>query len=511
MTDLLDSKIEEIERRLSALDEEKGRLKAALETLRHQREAENNVSPCAAISIDPITPERIRLFLSLFRGRQDVFPKRWDNVGTGKSGYSPACRNEWAKGTCNKPRVSCSTCTNQAFLPVTEEIIRKHLCGEPNHWQTRDTSIGVYPLLKDETSWLLAADFDEEHWQQDVQAFSETCRKKNVPVAIERSRSGNGAHAWIFFAQALSASVVRKLGALLLTETMEQYPDIGFESYDRLFPNQDTMPSGGFGNLIALPFQKSPRAKGNSLFIDDHFVPHPDQWAYLASIRRMNVEDVLALVDDASACGKIIGVRMPVDEDEGEPWLLPPSRKRPITVSGPLPESIALTIGNQIYIPKEGLPPPLINRLIRLAAFQNPEFYAAQAMRLSTFDKPRVIACAENFSQHIGLPRGCLDATADTFNSLDIRVITDDKRLPGQSLKTSFTGELLPEQQKAATALLPHDTGVLAATTAFGKTVVAAHMIAQRKTNTLILVHRQQLAEQWTARFSISIRTRSGK
>jgi superfamily II DNA or RNA helicase len=500
MTDLLDSKIEEIERRLSALDEEKGRLKAALETLRHQREAENNVSPCAAISIDPITPERIRLFLSLFRGRQDVFPKRWDNVGTGKSGYSPACRNEWAKGTCNKPRVSCSTCTNQAFIPVTEEIIRKHLCGEPNHWQTRDTSIGVYPLLKDETSWLLAADFDEEHWQQDVQAFSETCRKKNVPVAIERSRSGNGAHAWIFFAQALSASVVRKLGALLLTETMEQYPDIGFESYDRLFPNQDTMPSGGFGNLIALPFQKSPRAKGNSLFIDDHFVPHPDQWAYLASIRRMNVEDVLALVDDASACGKIIGVRMPVDEDEGEPWLLPPSRKRPITVSGPLPESIALTIGNQIYIPKEGLPPPLINRLIRLAAFQNPEFYAAQAMRLSTFDKPRVIACAENFSQHIGLPRGCLDATADTFNSLDIRVITDDKRLPGQSLKTSFTGELLPEQQKAATALLPHDTGVLAATTAFGKTVVAAHMIAQRKTNTLILVHRQQLAEQWTAR-----------
>lgn len=498
-----DEHIAEIERRLLALGDEKRRLEEKLGALRQEKERQKRQPAIAAgipVSLDPITPDRIKLFMSLFRGRPDVFPKRWDNAKTGRSGYSPACRNEWARGVCDKPRVPCSSCTNQTWLPVTEDVIRKHLCGDTGGWQPRDYTIGVYPILKDETCWFLAVDFDKENWHRDVSAFATTCRKKNVPVSVERSRSGNGAHAWIFFTQAIAASAARKLGSALLTETMEQCPDIGFESYDRLFPNQDTMPAGGFGNLIALPFQKTPRSKGNSVFVDEHFAPHPDQWGFLQSIRRMTVGEVLALVDDASSRGRILGVRMPIDEDEGEPWLLPPSRKKPIVVVGSLPPSIKITIGNQIYIPKQDLPPSLINRMIRLAAFQNPEFYAAQAMRLSTFDKPRIIACAENFSQHIGLPRGCLDATLDMFKSLGILVEADDQRLPGNKLDVSFVGELLPEQRKAVTALLPHDNGVLAATTAFGKTVVAAHMIAQRRTNTLVLVHRQQLAEQWQAR-----------
>jgi superfamily II DNA or RNA helicase len=494
--------IAEIERRLSALEDEKRRLEVELCALRleDQQKKQDSFTKNAPVSLDPITPDRIKLFVSLFRGRSDVFPKRWDNAKTGRSGYSPACKNEWARGASDKPRVPCSACTHQAWLPVAEGVIRKHLCGDTSGWQPRDYTIGVYPLLKDETCWFLAVDFDKENWQRDVAAFVATCGKKNVPVTVERSRSGNGAHAWVFFAQAIAASVARKLGSALLTETMEQCPDIGFESYDRLFPNQDTMPAGGFGNLIALPFQKTPRTKGNSVFIDEHLVPYPDQWGFLQSIRRMAVDEVLALVDDASLRGRILGVRMPVDEDEGEPWLLPPSRKKPIVISGTLPTAINITIGNQLYIPKQDLPPPLINRLIRLAAFQNPEFYAAQAMRLSTFDKPRIIACAKNFSQHIGLPRGCLDTALDMFKSLGIRVEADDQRLSGNKLDTSFVGELLPEQKKAVIALLPHDTGVLAATTAFGKTVVAAHMIAQRKINTLVLVHRQQLAEQWQAR-----------
>jgi superfamily II DNA or RNA helicase len=498
-----DVHIAELKQRLLVLEDEKRSIEETLKALhmkKEQQKQQSTIEVGAPISLDPITSERIKLFMSLFRGRPDVFPKRWDNAKTGRSGYSPACKNEWMKGVCDKPRIPCSVCTHQAWLPVTEEVIRKHLCGDTSGWQPRDYTIGIYPMLKDETCWFLAVDFDKEKWQRDIAAFTTTCRKKNVPVAVECSRSGNGAHAWIFFTQAIAATIARKLGSALLTETMEQCPDIGFESYDRLFPNQDTMPVGGFGNLIALPFQKTPRSKGNSVFVDEQFVLYPDQWEFLQSIRRMAVDEVLDLVDDASLRGRILGVRMPVDEDEVDPWLLPPSRKKPITVSGTVPTAIKITIGNQLYIPKQDLPPPLINRMIRLAAFQNPEFYAAQAMRLSTFDKPRIIACAENFSQHIGLPRGCLDAALDMFKSLGIRVEVDDQQLQGEKLDASFVGELMPHQKKAVTALLPHDASVLAATTAFGKTVVAIHMIAQRKLNTLVLVHRQQLAEQWQAR-----------
>ncbi len=364
--------------------------------------------------------------------------------------------------------------------------------------------MGVYAMMQDETCFFLAVDFDREDWQRDAAAFLETCRRLDVPAVLERSRSGNGGHVWFFFVDAIPAGLARKLGSHILTETMECRPEIGFNSYDRLFPNQDTLPKGGFGNLIALPLQKQARQRGNTVFLDEHFGPYADQWAFLASVRRMSRARVEALVRDAESKGRIIGVRtaMP-DEDDDNPWTVPPSRRRKeLPISGPLPEKLEVILGDQIYIGKENLAPGLRNRLLRLAAFQNPEFYRAQSMRLPTYDKPRIIACAEDHPKHFALPRGCLDEVMEALQALKIQPVLRDERFGGVPLKVAFYGALRSEQHKAAEALLRHDTGVLAATTAFGKTVVAAWLIAQRGVNTLVLVHRQQLLEQWIERLS---------
>ena len=446
---------------------------------------------------------KIALFRSLFHGREDVYPRRFESRKTGRAGYSPVCGNEWVQGICEKPRIKCSECPHQRFLPVTDDVIRWHLQGHDDH--SRDFVIGVYPMLLDETCFFLAADFDKTTWQDDVAAFLETCRQMNLPAALERSRSGKGGHIWFFFNEAVPATLARKFGAHILTETMERRPDIGLDSYDRFFPNQDTLPPGGFGNLIALPLQKRPRESGNGVFLDERMTPYPDQWEFLSSIHKISRGEVEEVVRLAEAKGKVIGVRLVPegDEEEATPWMAPPSRRRKDTpIAGPLPKTLELTLANQIYIAKEVLPPALRNRLIRLAAFQNPEFYKAQAMRLSTYDKPRIIACAEDHPKHIGLPRGCLDDLLQTLSGLNIKTVVRDQRNPGQPLKATFQGELRPEQIVAAQAMLAQDTGVLAATTAFGKTVVAAWLIAQRGVNTLVLVHRRQLQQQWIERLS---------
>ena len=454
------------------------------------------------VTKDSSPDAKIELFRSLFRGREDVYPRRFESRKTGKSGYQPACANEWVRGVCEKPKIKCADCPNRRLLPVTDEVIRWHLSGQND--QGRDFVMGVYPMLQDETCYFLAVDFDREKWQEDAGAFLETCRRLALPVALERSRSGNGGHVWFFFEEAISAGLARKLGSHVLTETMENRPEIGLGSYDRLFPNQDTLPKGGFGNLIALPLQKQARQRANTVFLDDNFKPHPDQWSFLASVRRISRARAETLVRDAESKGRIIGVRMAVvDEDDDTPWTAPPSRRRmepPIV--GSLPESLELVLADEIYIAKENLPPGLRNRLVRLAAFQNPEFYRAQAMRLPTYDKPRIISCAEDHPKHFPLPRGCLDEVQQVLRALKIKPIVRDERCGGTPLNVSFCGALRPEQQAAAKAMLEHDTGVLAATTAFGKTVIAAWLIAQRGVNTLVLVHRQQLLEQWIERLS---------
>ena len=445
--------------------------------------------------------DKIRVFRSLFRGREDVYPRRFESRKTGRSGYAPACANEWVRGICEKPRIKCAECPHRRFLPVTDTVMWWHLSGSDDAGEP--FVAGVYPLLLDETCFFIAADFDKAGWEQDALAFVSACRRLNLPAALERSRSGRGAHVWLFFDEALPAALARRLASHVLTEAMEARPDIGLDSYDRLFPNQDTLPQGGFGNLIALPLQKRARDQGNSVFLDETLTPWPDQWAFLASMRRTDRAQVEAVVHAAERRGRILGVRLPPDDEDAEPWAAPPSRRpHDPPLAGELPTHLELVLGNQIYIAKEGLHPGLRNRLLRLAAFQNPEFYKAQAMRLSTYDKPRVIACAEDHGHHIALPRGCLEDIRQTLGSLGIRPTARDERCGGAPLDIGFCGELRPEQQAAADALLKHDTGVLAATTAFGKTVIAASLIAQRGVNTLVLVHRRQLLDQWIDRLS---------
>ena len=505
------TRIAKLTSRLAALERERAAIIADLAELRRQQETRqiSRERSCqepaqAAVTMKSSAAEKIAVFRGVFRGREDVFPRRWDNPKTGKSGYSPACDNEWISGICGKPKIKCGECPNQAFPAVSDAVISSHLRGKDVVSTRRSNEgfvAGVYPLLRDETCWFLAADFDKQDWQRDARAFLTTCREKGVPAVLERSRSGSGGHVWIFFSEPVPAAEARRLGSFLVTETMERCPDIGFDSYDRFFPSQDTMPAGGFGNLIALPLQNAARRNGNSVFVDDDFQPYEDQWAFLASVRRMTRAAVTVLIEHAAASGRVLGVRIPIDDDNEEPWAAPPSRRRSEPpVAGNLPDCISLVVGNQIYLDRNHIPPGLANRLIRLAAFQNPEFYAAQAMRLPTFGKPRIISCAELFAKHIALPRGCLDDAIDLLAGLGIKVDVRDERQQGTPLGIQFIGELTLEQEVAAGALLAHDTGVLAATTAFGKTVVAANLIARRSRNTLVLVHRQQLLDQWAAR-----------
>ena len=491
-----------LKERLAALDRERLEIAKRLGSLEKARaeETKQQVPDPASVTMASSTSEKIALFRSLFRGREDVLPRRWENPKTGKTGYSPVCQNEWVRGVCGKPQVKCGKCPNQAFISVDDNILHSHLAGKAPG-SAADFTVGVYPMLVDEACWFLAADFDKKSWMQDVAAFRDTARAKGIPVAIERSRSGNGAHAWIFFAEPVPAAEARRLGAFLVTATLDRCPDLGFDSYDRFFPSQDTMPAGGFGNLIALPLQSRPRENGNSVFLDDDFRPYDDQWAYLSAIGRLSRGELTSILAEAVAAEQILGVRLPSTEEDGEPWAALPSRRsKGPPIEGALPGSVEVVMGNQIYVDRTKLPPALVNRIARLAAFQNPEFYAAQAMRLPTFGKPRIISCAELFSKHVALPRGCLGDLLNLLGDVDVAAALCDERQQGQPIGTRFLGELTAEQDEAAMALLRHDTGVLAATTAFGKTVIAAKIVAARDRNTLILVHRRQLLDQWVAR-----------
>ncbi len=475
---------------LAKLQAENARLVALLESRRIEWRKPPASLPAALEPSRLSTGEKVALFRRLFRGRTDFYPTRWESRTTGKSGYAPACANEWRPGVCEKPRIKCSDCPNRSFIPLSDAVIYGHLAGEH--------TVGVYPLLEDDSCYFLAVDFDEAEWRDDARAFVQSCEALGVPSALEISRSGQGAHAWVFFAGRVAARDARRLGTAIISHTCARTRQLQLKSYDRLFPNQDTMPKGGFGNLIALPLQKGPRDKGFSVFVDAHLCPYPDQWAFLAAIRPMDAHDLEPTILQATGGAHPLDVTFIDAEDLATPW----NRQSPSAskLPGQMPNSLRVTLANHIYFEKAQLPQPLANRLIRLAAFQNPEFFKAQAMRMSVWDKPRVVGCAENYPQHIALPRGCLDAALSLLRDNDITCDLRDERFAGQSLDVSFNGTLRKDQEGAVSAMLRDDIGVLCAPTAFGKTVIAAAIIARRRVNTLVLVHRTELLKQWLER-----------
>lgn len=434
--------------------------------------------------------EKIEFFLSVFKGRPDVYARRYYSPKTGKNGYTPVCKNEWIHGLCDKKNHKCPECPNRAFESLTAETVKLHLRGRDS--LCRDV-VGIYPMLEDNTTYLLVADFDKENWQLDVAEFCKTCKEIGLVPAVERSRSGNGAHVWFFFSEAVSAADARRLGTGLLTQTMVRRHELSFSSYDRLFPSQDTVPKGGFGNLIALPFQGQAQKNGNSLFVDDCFVPYSDQWAFLSALPQITPEQLGECLKKLCRNGDI--GELADTEKKSEPWKR--RQQRPQMHREDFPPQVTLRLSNFIYVEKKGFSQQALNTLKRLAAFPNPEFRSKQAMRISVYGIPRVIDCGYEDDCYIGLPRGCLEALVDILNQYDVPVITEEYRFLGRNIDVEFNGTLRAEQEPAAHALLYQDTGVLSATTAFGKTVVAAYLIGQRKVNTLILVQSSALLEQW--------------
>lgn len=476
---------------LAALRAENVRLVSLLEAhgIEWRRKPQSPVPRVSVLS----TNEKVALFRRLFRGRDDVWALRWESKTSGKSGYSPACANEWQLGICGKPRIKCGDCAHRQLIPVSDLVIYHHLAG--TH------TAGMYPLLEDDSCYFLAVDFDEAEWQKDASAFMRSCDELGVPAALEISRSRQGAHVWIFFASRVSAREARRLGTAIISYTCSRTRQLRLGSYDRLFPNQDTMPKGGFGNLIALPLQKRPRELGGSVFVDMNLQPYPDQWAFLVSVIPMNVQDIEPTILRATGSIHPLDVNFINEEDLGTPWEEKKSSGNRLNIA--VTEPLIITLANQIYFEKAQLPQALVNRLIRLAAFPNPEFYKAQAMRMSVWNKPRVTGCAENYPQHIALPRGCLDSALSFLRYNNIAAELIDKRFAGTECNAVFTGNLRAEQEEAVSALLRYDTGVLCAPTAFGKTVTAAAVIARRKVNTLILVHRTELLKQWQERLAV--------
>ena len=432
--------------------------------------------------------EKVKIFMNYFKGRDDVYPYlSIDKNNPNVKYYIPACANEWKNGVCNKTMgKKCRNCQYRENKPLSKDIIYKHMY--------ENNPIGIYPLLENDTCYFLSLDFDNKNTNNDIKsdvlAFANICDKYKIPIAIERSRSGKGIHIWIFFDKNIKAITARKLGSLLLSKTMEM-SNLSVSSFDRMFPNQDTLPKGGYGNLIALPFQNEPSKYGNTLFVDRNFIQIKNQIQHLNSIHKLTEEEVFEKIEKLSNETIDIGHEI-ID-----------MKKEVITKSRnniEYPKSIKVTLNDMVYIDKANLDSIVKNSFRRLATFANPEFYQKQKLRMSVYNIPMVIDCSKEDDKYLKLPRGTYEYLESLCKTNNIKIVKVDKRFKGKKINVVFNGELRDEQQKALDNLLKYENGILCAPTGFGKTVIGCKIIEERNVNTLILVNKIQLLNQWKDR-----------
>ena len=436
---------------------------------------------------------RIHIFLKLFRARNDLYPHFWQNSKTGKKGYSAVCFNEWKDNICFKPRIKCRDCHYQGLRPFDKTVAEDHLLG-------RDI-VGSYAIRGDDTCIFLMIDFDKKSWQRDALSFKNTARTIGVETAIERSHSEHGAHVWIFFSDYIPANKARQLGFLILGLSNANNPTLSLDSYDRLHPNQGTLPKGSFGNHVALPLQKNARDKGHTMFVDDNYQVIENQWKYLTQIKRPSREDVNDLLEKYLPSNQ----HFFISEEDGH--MANAEKIMDIAVEKIIEEKfhgkLNIKLKEQLYVQDiDKLPDKVLFALKRSATFANPEFYKRQKMRFSTWNTPSYLCYSTIDANTLILPRGNLDFCRSLAKDIGATLIIDDLRPQFKEKNIGFTGQLRKDQMKAVEEVFKHEMGVLVAPPGVGKTVMGCYLIAQRKVSTLIIVHRRTLMEQWRQRLS---------